>query len=152
MVKNIHIVSAIIFMGNILISAYWMYMARRKDEVKVLQFAVEIINLADFIFTIPSIILLFISGLLLTNSFGGIFGASWVVVSLVLLAASGMVWLLFLLRYQFSMVKIAKSQKDSAQIKEEIKIILNKWFFWGIIALITPIFVLVLMLIKPAFW
>jgi uncharacterized membrane protein len=71
----------------------------------VLNFASRVVNNADLTFTLPGVILILLNGLALTASrwggWAGFLSNSWITAALVLLALSGIVWVGFLLRYQF---------------------------------------------------
>ena len=67
-----HIIGAILFIGNIVIAAAWMTLAMFTRQVKVLHFAAKAVNMADILFTIPGVLLIFINGVFLAPAFGGV--------------------------------------------------------------------------------
>lgn len=146
-----HIVGAILFIGNIVIAAAWMTLAMFTRQVKVLHFAAKAVNMADILFTIPGILLIFINGVVLAPAFGGgnVLGASWVVAALALLTVSGLVWAGFLLRYQFQLVELSASGNE---VSAEFDSVFKKWTAWGILATMLPIVSLALMVFKPTLW
>lgn len=149
--KLLHILGAILLVGNIVITGVWMFMAERTNNSDVLRFAARMVNWADVFFTVPGIFLLITNGDILSEQWGGVFRVSWIVVSLVLFLFSGIVWLGLLLRYQNSLIKLSESthsKKDSP----EFFIVLHKWYFWGAIATVLPLISLVLMFMKPKVW
>lgn len=148
--KLMHIIGAILFIGNIIIAAAWMTLAMFTRQVKVLHFAAKGVNMADILFTIPGVLLLFINGLVMAPVFGGgnVLGASWVVAALALFIVSGVVWGGFLLRYQFQLVDLSATGDT---VSPEFNRALMKWTGWGILATILPIISLVIMVFKPSF-
>jgi uncharacterized membrane protein len=149
--KLLHIVGAVLFIGNIVIAAVWMSLARVSQQVKVIHFAAKVVMLADILFTIPGVLLLFINGAVLAPAFGdgNIFGASWVAAAVVLLIVSGIVWAGFLLRYQGQLIEFSAT---GDQVSSEFYAAFKNWTIWGIIATILPILSLVLMVFKPTLW
>lgn len=149
--KLMHIVGAIIFIGNIVTAAAWMTLARFSQQVKVIHFTAKVVNLADILFTVPGVTLIFLNGLVLAPAFsaGSTGFASWIVAAIVLLIVSAVVWAGFLLRYQSQLVRLSAS---GDQLPAEFNRVFVKWSVWGVVATILPIISLVLMVFKPALW
>ena len=101
-----HVVGAVIFVGNILVTAAWMALAQRTGNPSVLMFAARAVNRADLLFTGPGVVLVLLNGLALAadrwGGWTGFYEVSWIVAALALFALSGVVWVGFLLRYQFT--------------------------------------------------
>jgi uncharacterized membrane protein len=146
-----HILGAVLFIGNIIVTAAWMILVVRTGQPKLVHFGAKAVNQADLLFTIPGVLLIFLNGLTLAPAFGGgnILGASWVVAALVLLTLSGIVWLAFLLRYQNQMVELSGSGE---QLSTEFMLVFRNWGIWGGIATLLPIISLLLMVFKPTLW
>jgi uncharacterized membrane protein len=149
--KLLHILGAILLVGNIVITGVWMFMAERTYNSDVMRFAARMVNWADVFFTVPGIFLLITNGDTLSEQWGGVFHVSWIVVSLVLFASSGMVWIGFLLRYQNSLITLSESMGGERGSPEFFNV-LHKWYFWGATATVFPLISLVLMFLKPKFW
>lgn len=56
--KLLHILGAILLVGNIVITGVWMFMAERTINPDVMRFAVRMVNWADVFFTVPGIFLI----------------------------------------------------------------------------------------------
>jgi uncharacterized membrane protein len=149
--KLFHILGAILLVGNIVITAVWMFMAERTSNSDVLRFAARMVNWADVFFTVPGIFLLITNGDILSEQWGGVFQVSWIVASLVLFAFSGMVWIGLLLRYQNRLITLSESLHGEKSAPEFFNV-LHKWYFWGAMATVFPLISLVLMLLKPKVW
>ena len=149
--KLLHILGAILLVGNIVITGVWMFMAERTNNSDVMRFAARMVNWADVFFTVPGIFLLITNGNILSEQWGGVFHVSWIVASLVLFVFSGIVWIGLLLRYQNSLITLSESmhgEKDSPDFFN----FLHKWYFWGALATFLPLISLVLMFLKPRVW
>jgi uncharacterized membrane protein len=149
--KLLHILGAILLVGNIVITGVWMFMAERTNNSDVMRFAARMVNWADVFFTVPGIFLLITNGDILSEQWGGIFHVSWIVASLALFAFSGIVWIGLLLRYQNILITLSESMGGEKGSPEFFNV-LHKWYFWGAIATVLPLISLVLMFLKPKVW
>lgn len=149
--KLLHILGAVLLLGNIIVTAVWMLMAERTNNYPVLRFAAETANWADVFFTVPGIFLLITNGDILSEQWGGVFQAGWITLSLVLFAISGVIWMGFLLKYQHRLIKLSRTAQNE-QLAPEFFMVLHKWYAGGAIATVLPLISLVLMFLKPAVW
>src|SRR5512139_3411602 len=116
--KLLHILGAILLVGNIIITGVWMFMAERTNNADVMRFAAKMVNWADVFFTVPGIFLLITNGDILSEQWGGVFQVSWIAASLLLFAFSGVIWLGLLLRYQNSLIALSESMHDEKDSPE----------------------------------
>lgn len=87
-----HILGAILFMGNIVVGAYWMIRADiRKDPIWFAEVMAQI-NLADLIFTVPGAILLVVNGEVLLSAWRGSSIPGWLAQALYLFVGTGFLW------------------------------------------------------------
>ncbi len=146
--KLLHILFAIIFIGNITIGIFWKIQAdKSKDRLKIADTFKNIIK-ADKIFTMPSVTALIIFGLG-TAMQGNIslIETSWIFWSIIMIIISA---------YAF-MAKVAPLQKEIYSLAnnpekfswENYLRLSKKWNFWGTIATITPYIAVILMVLKP---
>jgi len=150
----LHILGAVLFLGNIIVSAMWVAQARRAGDAAVLHFAATSVMRADWLFTLPGIVLILVTGLLAAGRWGGFPGTAWVELALTLLIVSGVIWLGVLLRLQRQMIRLTAQAVSSggAVVDERIESVLRRWIIWGGIATLLPLISLVLMVFKPALW
>ena len=70
----LHIAGAVIFLGNIIVTGAWMLMAERTNISRFIHFSAKAVIRADFLFTLPGVLLVLISGLIwLTHDGAGAF-------------------------------------------------------------------------------
>ena len=62
-VKLIHVLGAILFLGNIIVSAVWKIQADRTNDPVVIAFACRLINITDLAFTTLGSALIVIGGI-----------------------------------------------------------------------------------------
>jgi uncharacterized membrane protein len=145
-----HVLGAVLFMGNIWVSAVWGSLARRSGSAEAMRLATRGIVTTDVIFTTPGVILLLLNGGIIgTNWFKA--GAAWIFVSLGLFAVSGIIWLAVLVPAQSRMMALAHSTSGTQPVPDETWNLFKRWFRWGGVASLLPLIVLVLMVFKPKF-
>lgn len=144
--KSLHIIGAVLFLGNIIITGIWMALAEKSKNIAVIQFAVKAVNWMDVIFTAPGVALVLLTGLIQANHHGGV-QESWIAAGILLFSLSGIIWLFLLIPDQHRLITL--SQKG---LSKSFFQVLHRWYFWGVIATILPIISLVVMVLKPKLW
>src|SRR6187397_1286256 len=100
--KLIHILAVMIFLGNIITGLFWMHIAVKTKDLKIIIFTIKGIRDADRYFTIPGVIVITTFGLL-----AAIFGhypilrTGWIFWSIIMFSISGLSF----------MIKVAPLQK-----------------------------------------
>jgi uncharacterized membrane protein len=143
-----HILGAVLFMGNILVSAVWMSLARRAREPEALRLGVRGVLVTDAVFTLPGAILILLNGGVLATPFFQI-RAGWVFVSLALFLLSGLVWAAVLVPAQKRLSALMLAMPPGGPIPGGADSLVSRWFRWGGIAALLPLVSLVLMVVKP---
>lgn len=150
--RVLHILGGVIFLGNIIVTGVWMLMVERTREPSVMRFGARTVNWADVFFTAPGVIMVLLTGEVLATQWGGFIKESWITAGLGLFILSGVVWVAFLIRYQHTLIKISADFVDSGRPSKDFSRVLHKWYFWGVIATISPLLSLIVMVIKPKLW
>lgn len=145
----LHVLGAVLFMGNIIVSALWMVIAEQSDDRAALRFASGALNWADVAFTAPGIFLLLVNGLILAYTAWGGLTQSWIILALGLFILSGVVWAVLLIPLQARLIKLST---PSGAIPATFFSALRRWYVWGAVATISPLVSLVLMVFKPELW
>lgn len=150
--KLLHVFGAILFMGNLIVSAMWMSAAKRTRNAEVLCFAAQAVARADWVFTLPGVILVLVPGILILGH-GGFSGASWAELSLALLVLSGILWVAVLIPQQKRMGVLGREAVQfEAPLPDAFYAALKRWMMWGGIATLLPTAALVLMVYRPVLW
>jgi len=143
----LHLFGVVLFVGNMVVTGAWMFLAERNGETSVLRFASRVVNWADVAFTAPGVILIVIGGLTISNNrWGGPLATGWLMAGATLFLASGVVWIAFLIRYQDRMIRLTEGSE--AGLPKEFYSVLHKWYFWGAVATILPIAASIFMVVK----
>jgi len=143
-----HVLGAVMFMGNIVVSAAWMSLARRARHPEALRLGVRGLAVTDAVFTLPGALLVLLNGgIIATPYFQARVG--WVMVSLVLFLVSGVVWGAVLVPAQKRLSALMTSMPPGGPVPEGADALVSRWFRWGGIATLLPLVSLVLMVVKP---
>lgn len=147
--KTLHVIGAVLFLGNIIVTGVWMFLAERTRQPTVMAFAARVVNWADVFFTGPGITLVLFNGLILAAQWGGLYRVGWIALALFLFTLSGLVWVVWLLPYQHRLIRLSQAVDVDGLLSPEFFRVLHRWYLFGGIATILPLVSLVLMVIKP---
>ena len=147
--KLLHVVSVVAFLGNITTGLLWAELAHRSGDPRLVAAAFRGISASDRWFTVPGVI-----GLVATGAVAAmqarlpILGTGWILWSIGLLAASGMVFGARLAPLQRRIAALAEGPWDAAS-RAGYERCFRAWKLWGAIALVTPFAALAIMVLKP---
>ena len=151
----LHIAGAVVFLGNIIVTAAWMLMAERARSTSVIHFSAKAVIRADLLFTLPGVLLILLNGSAMVLARWGGWGAlhqlSWITVALALFTASGVIWVGVLIPVQHRMAVFSDPSDYPDSLPSGFFSALRKWYIWGGLAIVLPICSLYLMVNKPAF-
>ena len=151
----LHIAGAVVFLGNIIVTAAWMLMAERTRSVNVIHFSAKAVMRADLLFTLPGVLLILMNGFAMVVERWGGFDAfhqlSWISLALALFTASGVVWVGMLIPVQHRMAVYSDPSDYPDSPSSEFFSALRRWYVWGAVAIALPVCSLYLMVTKPAF-
>jgi uncharacterized membrane protein len=148
--RMMHLLGAVMFLGNILVTAVWASLARRNRDPEAARFCVHGIVLTDAVFTLPGVMLLFINGSILGTAWFKAH-APWIFVSMGLFAVTGIVWGAVLVPLQKKLLRLVDAMPRGGALPPEFDVLFAKWFRWGGIATLLPLVTFVLMVIRPVF-
>ena len=145
----LHIAGAVVFLGNIVVTAAWMLMAERSRSLHVIHFSAKAVIRADLLFTLPGVLLILINGFAMVLARWGGWGAfhevSWISLALALFTLSGVIWVGVLIPVQHRMAVFSDPSDYEEEPPPEFFSALRRWYFWGAIAIALPVCSLYLM-------
>ena len=147
--KWVHILSAILLLGTGLGSAFYVWRANRAGDIHAIRFVLRNVILADWLFTVPPIILLPLSGIWLVNISGYGFSTLWIWLSLVLFGIAGLCWLPAAV-LQYKMKALAEQAPDKERLDPVYWMYECIWSILGVAAFPAVIAIFTLMIFKPA--
>lgn len=145
--KIVHLLATVVFLGTIFASVFWKMQADRTRDGAIIAHTLRAIRRADRIFTMPASILLLIAG----------FGAQgmghypltlpWILWGIILYVLASLVYMLRVAPIQRRLVHLATSTDFDWTEYERTS---RQWDRWGMLALLLPLAAFVLMVWKPA--
>lgn len=148
--RMMHLLGAILFLGNIIVTAVWASLGRRSHDAEVVRFLVKGILTTDAIFSLPGVILLLMNGGVLGTAWFKA-GAPWIIVSVILFALTGVLWGAILVPVQKKLGRMVNAMPHGGPIPAEYDVLMAKWFRFGGIATLLPLVTFALMVLKPTF-
>ena len=146
----LHLLSAVIFVGNIITAAFWKVRADRSGNLEAIALTTRTVLLADYVFTGPGIVVLLGTGIVMTGLTGwDRFQEPWLSLSLLLLIITGIIWAAILLPAQFRMARLAQQSVATGSLDPGYHGVSKRWAIFGGIATLLPIVILFLMVFKP---
>ena len=150
----LHIAGAVVFLGNIIVTAAWMFMAERTRDLSVIHFSAKAVIRADLLFTLPGVLLILINGyVMVLERWGGqsaFHELSWISLALALFTLSGIIWVGILIPAQHRMAVYSDPEEYTDTPPGQFFSALRRWYIWGAVAIILPLCSLYLMVNKPA--
>ena len=148
----LHILAAVVFIGNIITAAYWKVRADRSGNLETIAITARSLLQADYVFTAPGIVVLLVTGIgMVGMSAGGWarFQEPWLELSFALLIITDIIWLAVLLPQLRRMVRLARDGADAGALDPEYHKASRIWSMFGGIATLLPILILLLMVFRP---
>ena len=146
--KLLHVIAAIIFIGNITLGPFWKAAAdKSKDRLRIADTMKNIIR-ADRLFTMPSVTVLIVFGFGAQMTFGYPIETPWILWGLIMVVVSGVVFMTKVVPLQKKMYSLASDENKFNW--EEYRRLSKEWNIWGSIATVAPYIAVVLMVLKPS--
>lgn len=150
--KLIHVIAVVLFMGNIITGLFWKFHADGTRDPKVIAHTFDGIIRADRWFTIPGVIIIVAAGVFAAlHAKLPILGTGWIFWSIVLFIISGIAFSAKVAPLQVRIRNLALAGDKKGEMDWHLYHALSRlWEVWGFVALITPLAAVVLMVLKPA--
>ena len=146
--KGLHLIGVILFVGNIAVTGWWKAMADRTRDPHILAFAQRQVTLTDWVFTLGGIVLLAVCGALTAQLGGYAMTTPWLLWGSALFIASGVIWIVVLVPVQTALGRMAKDFAISGAIPDRYWRLERLWIVFGLIATILPVATVMVMTIK----
>lgn len=145
--KIIHLASAGMFLGNVIVSGVWSFMAERTRNHAVIQLSNRLVLITDFLFTVTGALGIVITGHLMASRYGGDTAHGWTTWSYRLLGVSGLIWAFVLLPIQ---LKLRVLLRRHDHITPEYVRLSRLWQIAGAVATVVPLPIIYLMVSKSS--
>ncbi|MBX7190527.1 MAG: DUF2269 domain-containing protein [Sandaracinaceae bacterium] len=130
--KILHILGAVLVVGNLSVGPLWIVLAWRTRDPKLLGWAAKTIAWADLVFTLPGIHLLLWNGLALASVFGGVNAQPWLFQTVVMLVVAAIFAPTVVLYYQEKLIEKAEALAP----RDEVNRWLFRWSLWGSVVML----------------
>jgi uncharacterized membrane protein len=148
--KALHIVSVVVFLGNIITGFFWKAHADRMGELRGRVQALEGLIRADRVFTSPAVFFILATGVALALTMGlPIFGTPWILWGLILFGIAGAVFGVFVGPLQKKLLANTRAGLAGEWNEAEYHALSKAWGRWGAVATVAPLGALLLMVFKP---
>jgi len=146
-VKIIHILSACLFIGNVVVSGVWAALAERTHNHTIIRFSNRLVLITDLMFTFGGSMGVVITGYLMADRWGGEGAHPWIRWSYILFGLSGLIWLFVLLPIQLRQRRLLA---QTTEITAQYRSLSRQWQLWGALATLLPLPILYFMITKSA--
>ena len=149
LLKAIHITSAAVLFGTGLGIAFFKWITDRTGNAVAIRVVSEKVVLADWLFTLPAIIVQLLTGLMLARLLGYPLTHGWLGWSLALFCLAGACWVP-VLWLQIRMRDLARaSEREGLPVGADYRTYARLWFWLGVPAFTAVVLVFWIMVAKP---
>ena len=152
LIKTLHILGAILFLGTGLGSAYYKWRADRSGNLEVIAWCQREIVFADWIFTVPAGIIMPVTGISMMHLYGFPWTSPWIIIGFAGYAIAGICWL----PAAFLQIKMRTLADEALEKGRELPPEFHKanriWMILGFPAFLASIGVLWVMVSKGSYW
>ena len=149
-VRWLHVIGATVLLGTGAGIAFFMVMAHRTGDAKLIAHTASIVVIADWLFTATAVVLQPITGALLAHLIGWKLTEGWVVASLALYVFIGCFWVP-VVWMQHRMRDLARvAALEGAALPPAYFRLYRLWFAFGFPAFFAVLTIIWLMIARPA--
>lgn len=150
LLKSLHVLGVVLFLGNIIITGWWKFMADRTLNPQIIAFAQRQVTLTDYVFTAGGAALLLAAGWGNAALHGmAITEIRWLSWGFWLFNLSGLIWVAILIPEQIRQARMAAIFARTEEIPDAYWRSVKKWYVWGSIATVLPLLNFYWMVFKP---
>jgi uncharacterized membrane protein len=148
--KSIHLLAVVAFLGNIVTGLFWMRFARKTRDIKIVHHTAAGIIASDKLFTIPGVIIITAGGIIAALYAGiPLLRTGWIFWPIILFSLSGLFFAFKVAPLQTQMKRYLKTSIIHNNYEEKkFAAILKQWEFWGFMAVLTPVISFFMMVLK----
>ena len=148
--KYLHVIGAAILLGTGAGIAFFMLLAHRSGDARLIAGVARIVVVADFLFTVTTVVLQPITGVGLAHLAGYPLGEGWIVLSILLYLITGAFWLPVVWMQMRMRDLAAAAARAGEPLPSEYHRLFRTWFAFGFPAFAAVLSIFWLMLARPA--
>lgn len=149
-IKTIHLLAVVAFLGNITTGLFWMRFARKTNDWKIIHHTAKGLIASDKLFTIPGVLIITAAGFY-AAIYGGIplLRTGWIFWPIILFSLSGVFFAYKVAPLQGKMRRSLENETGEQVVETgTFDRLLKQWEFWGLMALATPVISFFMMILK----
>ncbi|HET9861999.1 MAG TPA: DUF2269 family protein [Steroidobacteraceae bacterium] len=149
--KSLHVLSVVLFLGNIITGVFWKFHADRGGELRGRELAIAGIIRSDRWFTMPGVMVIIVTGLWMAiGAHMSLLRTTWILWGIILFGISGVCFGAFVGPLQKKLLANVRAGIAGGWDQAEYRRLSRRWEIWGGIATLAPVIALFLMVMKPA--
>lgn len=148
--KWLHIMSSTLLFGTGLGIAFFMWMAHRRGDARVIAETTRTVVIADTCFTAPAVIIQLATGLWLTHRLGIALSTLWIKYALILFVVIGACWLPVLWLQLLARKLARQAMASGIPLSVQYQRVMCWWFWLGWPAFLSVMLIFWLMVMKPS--
>jgi uncharacterized membrane protein len=147
--KAVHIISAAVLFGTGLGIAFFKWVTDRTGNLAAIRIVSEKVVVADWVFTLPAIVVQALTGLALVKSMGYPLAHGWLAWSLALFCLAGLCWIP-VVWLQIRMRDLARTaEQEGIPMPSGYRSYARLWFWLGVPAFTAVALIFWIMVTKP---
>ena len=146
----LHVIGAAVLLGTGVGIAFFMLMAHRTRDARLIAHTASVVVIADYAFTATAVVIQPVTGALLIEYAGWGWAQGWILASIGLYLLVGLLWLP-VVWMQSRMRELARAAAAaSSPLPQSYFRLFRLWFAFGVPAFLAVLLIIWLMLAKPA--
>jgi uncharacterized membrane protein len=149
--KYLHVIGATVLLGTGAGIAFFMLLAHRTGDARVIAAVARIVVIADFLFTATAVVAQPVTGWLLARETGYALTEGWIMLSIIFYVVTGAFWLP-VVWMQARMRDLAREAAETgAPLPPLYHRLYRRWFAFGVPAFAAVLAIFWLMIARPQF-
>jgi uncharacterized membrane protein len=150
--KYLHVIGAAVLLGTGAGIAFFMLLAHRTGEARVVAAVARIVVIADLVFTATAVAAQPITGVLVAWVIGHSLRDGWIVLSVLLYLLTGAFWLPVVWMQMRMRDLAAAAAREGRPLPAEYHRLFRLWFAFGFPAFAAVLAIFWLMIARPRLW
>ncbi len=147
--KFLHVIGATVLLGTGAGIAFFMLLAHRTGDTRVIAGVARIVVIADYVFTTTAVILQPITGVLLARTVGYELTEGWILASMALYVFTGLFWLPVVWMQSRMRTLAAEAAASGGELPAQYHRLFRLWFAFGFPAFAAVLLIFWLMIARP---
>jgi uncharacterized membrane protein len=149
LLKWLHVIGATVLLGTGAGIAFFMLMAHRTGDARIVAAVARMVVRADYLFTATAVVAQPVTGVLLARAVGYPLTEGWIVASVLLYLLTGAFWLPVVWMQSRMRTLAGQAAEAGAPLPDEYHRLFRRWFAFGFPAFTAVLAIFWLMIARP---